>query len=98
MMKRRLGRTGLMVSVIGFGGIKLPGVEKKTANKIINKAVDLGIDFFDTARGYGDSEEKIGEAISHRRDEFHISTKSPALTARDMEKDIKRSMKSLQTD
>jgi len=98
MMKRRLGRTGLTVSVIGFGGIKLPGVEKKTTNEILNKALDLGINFFDTARGYGDSEEKIGEAIGHRRDEFHISTKSPALTAKDMERDIKRSMKSLQTD
>lgn len=98
MMKRRLGRTELMVSVIGFGGIKLPQVEKKTSNEILNKAVDLGINFFDTARGYGDSEEKIGEAVSHRRDEFYISTKSPALTARDMEKDIERSMKSLQTD
>jgi predicted aldo/keto reductase-like oxidoreductase len=98
MMKRRLGRTELMVSVIGFGGIKLPQVEKKTANEILNKAVDLGINFFDTARGYGDSEEKIGEAISHRRDEFYVSTKSPAVTARDMEKDIERSMKSLRTD
>jgi predicted aldo/keto reductase-like oxidoreductase len=98
MMKRRLGRTGLTVSVIGFGGIKLPRVEKKTANEILNKAVDLGINFFDTARGYGDSEEKIGEAISHRREEFHISTKSPALTADDMGRDIERSMKSLRTD
>lgn len=87
-----------MVSVIGFGGIKLPGVEKKTANEILNKALDLGINFFDTARGYGDSEEKIGEAIGHRRDEFHISTKSPALTAKDMERDIERSMKALRTD
>jgi len=98
MMKRRLGRTGLMVSVIGFGGIKLPLVDRVTLNKILNRALDLGINFFDTARRYGDSEEKIGEAISHRRDEFYISTKSPALTAQDMERDIERSLKNLRID
>ena len=97
-MKRRLGRTGLMVSAIGFGAIKLPLVDRKTANHILNKALDLGINFIDTARGYRDSEEKIGESISQRRDEFYISTKSPAQTAKDMENDINQSLKNLRTD
>jgi len=98
MMKRRLGKTGLMVSVIGFGGIKLPLVDKKTACETLNMALDSGINFFDTARGYGDSEEKIGWAIGGRRDEFSISTKSAALTAKEMESDIQVSLKNLQTD
>lgn len=98
MLKRRLGRTELMVSAIGFGGIKLPMVDRKTSTEILNKALDLGINFFDTARGYGDSEEKIGEAISHRREDFYLSTKSGATTAEEMEKDIEKSLSNLKTD
>jgi len=98
MMMRRLGKTGLKVSVIGFGGIKLPLISKEEAKKILNRALDLGINFFDTARNYGDSEEKIGLALSDRRDEFYISTKSMALTAEDMAKEIERSLKNLRTD
>jgi len=98
VLKRRLGKTELMVSVIGFGGIKLPAVERKTSYEILNRALDLGINFFDTARGYGDSEEKIGWAIGERRDEFYISTKSHVLTAEEMEKDIKTSLEKLRTD
>lgn len=97
-MMRRLGKTGLKVSVIGFGGIKLPLISKEEAKKILNRALDLGINFFDTARNYGDSEEKIGLALSDRRDEFYISTKSMALTAEDMAKEIERSLKNLRTD
>jgi len=98
MMKRRLGKTGLMVSIIGFGAIKLPLVDKKTSHETLNRALDLGINFFDTARSYGDSEEKIGSAISGRREEFYLSTKSAALTAKEMEMDIETSLKNLQTD
>ncbi|MDQ1318315.1 MAG: uncharacterized protein QG588_1975, partial [Candidatus Poribacteria bacterium] len=76
MQKRKLGRTELNVSVIGFGGIKLPGVQKDDAVKIINRALDLGINFIDTARNYGDSEEKIGCVLKDRRDECYIATKT----------------------
>ena len=97
-MKRRLGRTNLMVSIIGFGAIKLPLIDKKTASDILNRALDLGINFIDTARAYGDSEEKIGLTISDRRNEFYISTKSTARTYREMKKDIETSLKNLRTD
>jgi len=98
MIKRRLGKTNLMVSIIGFGAIKLPQVNFETSNKILNKALDLGINFIDTARSYGDSEEKIGSAISDRRNEFYISTKSSALTYEDAKRDIETSLKNLKTD
>jgi len=98
MKKRRLGRTGLEVSIIGFGGIKLPLIDKETAHKVLNKALDLGINYFDTASEYGDSEEKIGWTIGERRNEFYISTKSPALTAEEMETDIQESLRKLRTD
>jgi len=98
MEERRLGRTGLMVSAIGFGGIKLPEVSPDDASELLNRALDLGINFFDTARGYGDSEEKIGRSISSRRDEFYISTKSTAVDADDMRRDIETSLRNLRTD
>ncbi|MBS7625365.1 aldo/keto reductase [Candidatus Bathyarchaeota archaeon] len=98
MIKRRLGRTNLMVSIIGFGAIKLPQVDLETSTKVLNRALDLGMNFIDTARSYGDSEEKIGFALSGRRDEFYLSTKTHALTYDDAVKDIERSLKSLRTD
>ena len=98
MMKRRLGRTDLMVSIIGFGAIKLPLIDKETSSSILNRALDLGIDFIDTARAYKDSEEKIGLAISDRRNEFYISTKSTARTYEGMKRDIELSLKNLKTD
>jgi len=58
-----------MVSAIGFGGIKLPAIGQEEADEVLNLALDLGITFFDTARGYRDSEDKIGAAIGHRREE-----------------------------
>jgi len=97
MLKRRLGKTGLTVSIIGFGGIKLPLVDRKTAYETLNRALDLGINFVDTVRGYGDSEEKIGWAIGGRRKEFHISTKSLARTFSEMEDDIETSLRNLRT-
>ena len=67
VLKKRLGGTGLEVSIIGFGGIKLPQIDRDIAYNVLNRALDLGINFIDTARGYGDSEEKIGWAIGDRR-------------------------------
>ena len=98
MLKKRLGGTGLEVSIVGFGGIKLPQIDRDAACKVLNRALDLGVNFIDTARGYGDSEEKIGWAIGERRDEFYISTKSPAHTAREMKNAIQESLRKLRTD
>lgn len=98
MQKRCLGKTGLDVSIIGFGGIKLPGVDEDMTTEVLNKALDMGINFFDTARGYGDSEIKIGKAISHRRKEYFICTKSHVKTAEQMKKEIEQSLTNLKTD
>ncbi len=98
MQKRRLGRTNLYTSVIGFGGIKLPSVNKDDAIKIINRAIDLGVNFIDTARGYGDSEEKIGLAIKDRRAECIIATKTASRDANGAMKELELSLKNLQID
>lgn len=63
MKLRRLGRTNLEVFPIAFGGIPIQRVSEETAVKIIRRAIELGINLIDTARGYTDSEIKIGKAL-----------------------------------
>lgn len=98
MKHRTLGKTGLKVSVVGFGGIPIQRVSFKEAGAIVNRALDLGINFFDTARGYTDSEVKLGAILKERRGEAFIATKSMARSRERMEADIKRSLEALGTD
>jgi len=98
MQYRQLGRTGLTVSVIGFGGIPIQRVPVNEATPIVQYALSKGINFFDTARGYTDSEAKFGEALKSRRSEVIIATKSMARTKADMAVDINKSLASLGTD
>lgn len=75
--RRPLGHTGLHVSVLGFGGGHIGGneIDDREAAFLLNHALDLGINLFDTARGYGRSEERIGRALGARRHEVVLSTK-----------------------
>ena len=83
MRKHTLGRTGLQVTELGYGGGQLRGpriwqgrpVSDELAERILNAVLDAGINFIDTANVYGRSEELIGRFISRRRDEFYIATK-----------------------
>ena len=70
MKYTKLGSTGMMVSRIGFGGIPILRVPDKQAATVLEKALDKGINYFDTYIGYGDSEVKIGNTLSDRREEF----------------------------
>jgi len=96
--KRRLGRTNLEVTEIGLGGIPIIGIPRERAVKIINRALDLGINYIDTARAYRDSESKIGEVMKYRRDECFLATKSGAGTKEEILRDIDTSLRELQTD
>ncbi len=95
MHRRKLGRTGLSVSQVGFGAIKLPQVSQEQAAEALNTALDLGINFIDTARNYKDSEQKIGRAVGHRREEFYIATKSSARDAAGLRRDLETSLSEL---
>ncbi|MGF1582690.1 MAG: aldo/keto reductase [Gemmataceae bacterium] len=77
MEQRQLGRTDMKVSVLGFGGseIGMQGASTNTVRQLLNTALDAGLNVIDTAECYGNSEEMIGEAISHRRQEFYLFTK-----------------------
>jgi predicted aldo/keto reductase-like oxidoreductase len=96
--RRILGRTGWPVSVIGFGAIKLPRVGTKECGRLLNRALDLGINFVDTADCYGDSEEKIGLALKKRRKEFYLSTKVDERDGPGVRAKLERCLRRLQTD
>ena len=76
---RVLGRTGLVVTQLGFGGVEVGDVSRditdEQAGRVLNAILDSGINFLDTAPDYGLSEERIGATISHRRDSFYLATK-----------------------
>ena len=98
MQRRRLGRTNLKVSVIGFGGIPIVKVGKEEAYKMIRRAFELGINYFDTARAYGDGEEKLGMALKDVRDEVIIATKTHQRTREDAARaGLKQSLRKLKT-
>ena len=98
MKKMILGRTGLEISRTGFGALPIQRVSFEEAGALLNRALDGGITYIDTARAYTDSEEKIGRAISHRRSEYFIATKTHAKTADGFRKDLETSLRLLNTD
>jgi len=77
MEKRKFGSTGLEVTLLGFGAMYLGSekTEDTAAGRMLNEVLDLGINLIDTARSYGQSEQRIGQFISRRRKEFILSTK-----------------------
>ncbi len=98
MSQVTLGTTGITVNKNGFGALPVQRVTMEEAKKLLRKAFDSGITFFDTARAYTDSEEKLGEALSDVRDQIFIATKTAAGTADDFWKDLETSLKLLKTD
>ena len=98
MTQVTLGRTGLTVNKNGFGALPIQRVSRDEAACLLQKALDHGIDFFDTARAYTDSEEKIGYALSGRRDQFVLATKTPSQTVEGFWDDLHTSLKNLNTD
>lgn len=95
MEKIRLGRTEMMVSKLGFGGIPIQRVSEDEAVAVVRRCLELGITFIDTANRYTNSEERIGKAISGRREEVIIATKSNALTREEVKDHLKLSLKQL---
>ena len=98
MKQTRLGKTELMVSELGFGGIPIIPIEHKEAVSIVRHCFERGISFFDTANMYADSERKIGEALEDVRDKVVLATKTTDRTAEGAAKHIDLSLKLLKTD
>ena len=93
-----LGKTGLKISRLGFGGIPIQRIDAAGTRKLVLQMKEAGINFIDTARGYTVSEEFLGEALDGIRNDFIIATKSMSRTKEAMAADIEISLKNLKTD
>lgn len=93
-----LGKTGLRISRLGFGGIPIQKIDAQGTKALIRKLIDEGVNYIDTARGYTVSEEYLGFALEGVREQFVLATKSMARTKEAMEKDIAVSLEKLRTD
>src|SRR6202040_3128702 len=106
MEKRRLGRTDMDVTVLGFGGAGTAGEDVETIGKVLNSGLDAAIKVLHTAECYDGSEESIGNAISKRRTEFFLFTKcghprgigTEDWSGNSISESIERSLRRLQTD
>jgi len=95
---RTLGKTGLKISRLGFGGIPIQKIDAEGTKKLMSELIKEGVNYIDTARGYTVSEEYLGYALEGIRDRFVLATKSMARTKEGMAKDIDISLKNLRTD
>ncbi|MDY4834171.1 MAG: aldo/keto reductase [Frisingicoccus sp.] len=93
-----LGKTGLKISRMGFGGIPIQRIDADGTKKLMKMLVEKGLNYIDTARGYTVSESFIGEGIEGMRDRFVLATKSMSRTKEAMAKDIDISLENLRTD
>ena len=94
----QLGRTGLRVTRTAFGVLPLQRTERAEAARILRRAFEAGINFYDTARAYSDSEEKIGFAFADVREHLILATKSGAHTRAGLLADLETSLRHLRTD
>src|ERR1700722_13567469 len=106
MEQRIFGKTGLSVTVLGFGASEIGGSDEANVGKVLSAALDAGLNVIDTGECYGQSEEFIGKTVSHRRSEYSLFTKvghTSGLPGKDwepsmMRESIDRSLKRLNTD
>ena len=98
MEYRILGKTGLKISRLGFGGIPIQRIDAEGTKKLFREMAKRGINYVDSARGYTVSEEYIGYAMEGMRDKFVLATKSMARTKEAMATDIETSLKNFRTD
>jgi len=95
---RLLGGTGYHVSVLSLGGVKYNKRSDAHAAAVVHRAIDLGINYIDTAHTYADSERKIGLVMRERRDEVFLATKTERRDRSGARKQIEESFRRLQTD
>ena len=98
LKEKILGRTGFKVKTLGFGGIPIQRIPEEDAIRVVRRCYELGINYFDTARGYTNSEERIGKALEDVREKVYIATKSHQRTYDGIMKEFEISIKNLRTD
>ena len=98
MRQITLGRTGITTPQNAFGALPIQRISKDEAVHLLRKAYDGGMTYFDTARAYSDSEEKVGEAFKGMRDKIFIASKTMARTPEESWEQLETSLKTLGTD
>ena len=98
MEYRILGKTGLKISRMGFGGIPIQRIDAQGTKALMQQLAEAGVNYIDTARGYTVSEQFLGEALEGIRDKFVLATKSMSRTKEAMAADIETSLGNLRTD
>ncbi len=99
MEYRKLGRTGLRLSVLGFGGIPIRDVSEKQAAAVVNRCIDRGVNFIHTSVTYGDSCQKLSKVLEERRDEVVLAVKiGGGRTKADAEQRLKETFETLRVD
>lgn len=98
MEKIRLGRTGMMVTKLGFGGIPIQRDSEEEAIAVVKRCLELGITYIDTANAYTTSEERIGKAIKGQRKKLILATKTQSRTRETVENHLKLSLKRLEVE
>ena len=95
----KLGNTGIIANKNGFGALPIQRIDTDSAVKLIHMALDGGINFFDTARAYSDSEEKLGIALEGvDRHKYYIATKTASKTGKEVLADLETSLRLLKTE
>jgi aryl-alcohol dehydrogenase-like predicted oxidoreductase len=96
--QRPLGKTGIKVSIIGFGGIVVMGETPDHACKVVAEAIEKGVNYFDVSPSYGDAELKLAPALKPFRKNIHLACKTGQRTRSGADDELKQSLKRLQTD
>jgi aryl-alcohol dehydrogenase-like predicted oxidoreductase len=96
--KRSLGRTGMMLSMIGFGGIVVMNAKPENASALVRLAIDSGINYFDVAPSYGDAEIKLGPALEPYRKNVFLACKTTKRTKAESRAELEQSLQHLRTD
>ena len=96
--KRSLGKTGEMLSMIGFGGIVVMNSTPEEASAAVRHAIDSGVNYFDVAPSYGDAEIKLGPALEPYRKDVFLACKTGKRTKAEARKELEQSLKNLRTD
>jgi aryl-alcohol dehydrogenase-like predicted oxidoreductase len=96
--KRSLGRTGQMLSMIGFGGILVKDATDEDSSRLVKLAIDSGINYFDVAPSYGDAEKKLGPALEPYRKNVFLACKTTERKKEGARAELEQSLKNLRTD
>jgi len=98
MEKRKLGKTGMDISIISFGGMIVDGMDAADAAKAVSEAYDRGINYYDIAPTYGNSQYVLGPALEAYRKNVYLSCKTKARTATEAQAALEKSLRALKTD